>query len=344
MWTQIQQGNRLACLRFAIELGLRHPSEPTARNLSLCLLAAEHGVAVVHDMPRANKIAFITETKNELAKLRLSSLPPNIWISKLLATPEEFHIHYPLVYESVYTSAPPGVPPWNNADWALLTSTTNCRKERGTSAAASATFAPAVACMQEINVLKDMMRDMRNGGVGNRLRFDQSPMTLSNGALLTFGNAGVGVSQAAPNQPPAVAWSAQQALTAPPVVVPGAVVVPPAEEPATAAKRQRVSVQAAAEVILGDVEKGAKHKEGGMETTDTGASDAKPDTKKKPVNRWRWEHHAAAKKYAIYWNKLNCKNFPYKAPGGKKDAEKLAREWLKAKCEPRGWEMPRLNC
>ena len=318
MWTQIQQGNRLACLRFAIELGLRHPSEPTARNLSLCLLAAEHGVAVVHEMPRANKIAVINETKNDLAKLRLTVLPPKIWISKLLATPEEFRIHYPHVYESVYTSGPPGVPPWNNADWALLTSTSNCRKEKGTSAAASASFAPTVACMQEIKDFKDMMRDIRNGGVGNRFRFDQSPMTLSNGALLTFGHAGGGVAQAAPNQPPAVAWSAQQALTAPPGVVPGAVVVPPAEEPETAAKRQRVSVQAAAEVILRDVEKGAKHKEGGMETADTGASDVIPDTKKKAVNRWRWEHHAAAKKYAIYWNKLNCKNFPSKAPGGKR--------------------------
>ena len=197
VWDNMKAGEMSMFMRLLLNLGLTNPSERTSRNLGLMLLAAKHGIEDTVYTPRDQKVAFVKEIKAQLQQWRVASPQPRVWLKTLPATPQVLLLEYPELYAAVYETGPPVEPPWDELEWARLTTATACRSERSIASMASmGSFRQGPAVIQ--SQLKSMQAQMlqmqlaQQRGIADAPRFgfgktrSCSSMTLDNGARLTF--------------------------------------------------------------------------------------------------------------------------------------------------------------
>ena len=143
----MQQGDNVACFRFLAKMGLTSPSEPTKRNIGLAILGVTYTVDEVLHMSRANKVAFAETTYSAFLRTRALCPPASNHLVRLFPTVQEFRAHFPEWYGELYHEELPAMPPWPIETWSRMSSSGNCRKERGTSALrASGSFAAPAPC------------------------------------------------------------------------------------------------------------------------------------------------------------------------------------------------------
>ena len=262
MWEAMSMGNIRPAIKLAIDLGLRNPSEPTARSIAMAFLVASEGMQCALEKCRLTKVSFINETKQYFAEQRQLIAAPLVWISRLLPTPQEFSLHYAAIFNSAYNGSSPAKPPWCSAEWARLLHGTRCRRARGDIAATSPmSFAGsgfANACLKRMDEMQNQMRAWHSGGnaglygcsgAQNQLAWSpgssHNETRLQNGALMTFTQPRPRGSSPTPDAP-----GAPRA----PSPCSGAPHLKPVETETflhEESKRQRLSVDAIAKKILG---------------------------------------------------------------------------------------------
>ena len=343
----MQQGESVPFFRFLAKLGLHSPSEPTKRNLALAILAMTYTMDEVLLMLRADKVAFAETVYNAFLKTRALCPPARHQLAKLFPTVQEFQAKCPDWYAELYEKEPPAPAPWPIETWSRLITSGFCRKERGTTTAfrASPSFAASApgaphAVIQGLQMLQHEIRALQPQLDPRRFRFD-SPMgpsssaRLDNGATLTF----TGPGEAA--RTPAALADAQGPARARDDDAPGGAEAAGADAPA---KRIRVSIDEVSKRILAVAAepKGEKADEGAGPKAKAKAK-AKGHAVKPGVCPLRCQHDGTAKTFKCYWNKLNCKSFPYVSAKEKQRAEKLANDWLAAMGAKHGLAAPAIT-
>ena len=379
VWERLKKGETVTYFRFLSSLGLVSLSEPTARNLSLAILGAQHTPDDIVAMARDDKCALAEATKAAFHRTRALCPPPRHHLPTLHSTVQAFQSEYPDWFDELYAQELPAMPPWPKQTWARLVSSTNCRKLRGASSflrssgsfVAPSASGPNGLLMQQLQYMQQQIQALQPGFDSRRFTTGPtSPVVLPNGALLTI-RPKPGEADCAEQNGPATARSLEDA----PCRVDAADAAGTAVE-ATPAKRPRISVDAVAQRILQSASAAksgsptAEAGNSGSPTAESGKSgpptpegktvSPKAAGKKKKAGaatgtKQAWpgvpasvcplaaKHDGEAKAFTCHWHKLCCKTYKYESAKDRPCAQKLAMEWLKKMGEKHGIKTPAIQ-
>ena len=335
MWEQFRLGEFNGAVEFAVKLGLRNPSEPTAKAIALAMLCSSLGVAEAIREPRATIVSHVKVVKSTAAQLSAAMGPPTRWIGMLPYDLTEFRMSYSDVYIACYgTTLPvPNQIPW--LDWERAKRETRCRDQRGTGAAAASTGTLGqinnmlTAFAANLGMQQPGPAGGPTGASGYRpwRSIGHPPYErLGNGATLTM-TGGAGARSQPPGaegppsaEPPLLALGSGTAAADPATPGPSGVAAPKA--PST------TSVASATDAILNRL----GGKQGKTIEEASGADDVPPSKKAKKAKGTAclvsYADDTDAKKIRCYYRKLNAKSFPYSNKKDQKTALKSAKETI----------------
>eukprot|EP00969_Alexandrium_andersonii_P079356 3499425-Alexandrium_andersonii.AAC.1 len=112
---------------FLMRLGLRHPTEPTVRDVALALLFQSEGFEGALAMPPEGKLAIIKAMKQGI-KARVRLAPPLAqWVAHLPRYPEELRSLSADIFKSAFGDQSPAACPISEVQMGQLRMTTRMR-------------------------------------------------------------------------------------------------------------------------------------------------------------------------------------------------------------------------
>jgi hypothetical protein len=102
IWTELNTGNCSPAMDFLVRMGLRHPTEATARAISLVVLFGSDGFEKTNAMSPSQKLVFLHSVKQMLKDRRKTAGPPTLFISLLPAAPKQISDQNPVLFKQWY--------------------------------------------------------------------------------------------------------------------------------------------------------------------------------------------------------------------------------------------------
>jgi hypothetical protein len=102
LWADLKIGNCAPALDFVVRMGLRHPTEATARAISLVVLFGSDGFEKTNAMEPKQKLVFLQSVKQMLKDRRKAAAPPTVFISLLPTAPKDLSDQNPVLFKQWY--------------------------------------------------------------------------------------------------------------------------------------------------------------------------------------------------------------------------------------------------
>jgi hypothetical protein len=200
IWIELQAGNSSPALDFVVRMGLRHPSEATARAISLMVLCGSDGFEKTQSMEPKQKLIFLQSVKQMLKDRRKAAAPPAVFIALLPATPKDLSDQNPVLFKQWYgEGGAPMASPVSDVQFSQLKASFRLRVMRSSPYAAipsqmTGTTTPFDMMQAGMQMMQQMQQTFQGGASSSQaplMNFRRSPaslqfrsaMPLSNGEL-----------------------------------------------------------------------------------------------------------------------------------------------------------------
>lgn len=131
IWGAMQRGQYDTMIAFLLKMGLRYPSEPTAKALALAFVCASQGIQNICDSAPQIRLGAIKMFKSLFKAAAARGSMAQRLVLVLPATPEKLKEDHPALYASLYEQEPPSPMPLNHMQFLNILHSTRCRAERG---------------------------------------------------------------------------------------------------------------------------------------------------------------------------------------------------------------------
>ena len=102
IWAELNNGNCSLAMDLLVRMGLQHPTEATARAISLVVLFGSDGFEKTNAMSPSQKLVFLHSVKQMLKDRRKTAAPPTVFISLLPAAPKQMSDQNPVLFKQWY--------------------------------------------------------------------------------------------------------------------------------------------------------------------------------------------------------------------------------------------------